>query len=72
MPGSNAAGKENIAPQPEYLGDGVYAGRTAWGDIEVFTSDGIARRNRIVFEPETWAALMRFAGRRAAESVKPR
>jgi len=41
-----------------YLGDGVYV-QFEPGQLVLTTENGIAVTNRIVLEPEVWAALLR-------------
>lgn len=42
-----------------YLGDGVYVARSELG-LELTTENGISVTNRIVLEPEVYAALLRY------------
>ena len=49
-----------------YLGDGVYAHVTEWGDLELTTENGINVTNFIVLEPAVMAELLRFI-----ETLKP-
>jgi hypothetical protein len=42
-----------------YIGDGVYVEVDEQGVI-LTTEDGVSTTNRIVLEPEVWAALMQF------------
>jgi len=52
-------------PQPEYLGDGVYASFDGYSyTIWLKTQEG----NEIALEPQVFEALMRYADRLAAES----
>lgn len=44
-----------------YLGDGVYARHNAFGQIEVYTSNGMTESRPIYLEPETMQALHVFA-----------
>lgn len=43
-----------------YIGDGVYADIDDLGRLVLTTEDGISVTNRIVLEPEVWAALQHF------------
>ena len=43
-----------------YLGDAVYADFDLNGLLVLTTEDGIRVSNRIVFEEETWAALVKY------------
>lgn len=54
----------------DYLGDGVYAEITGYGDLVLTTSDGERNTNRIVLEPEVLAALLRYVERVRAERAK--
>lgn len=56
-----------MAATKDYLGDGVYAEVTEYGDLVLTTSDGIRDTNRIVLEPEVLAALLRYVERIRAE-----
>lgn len=45
-----------------YLGDGVYAD-VEYGQLVLTTEDGISVTNRIVLEPEVYAALVAYVAR---------
>lgn len=47
----------------EYLGDGVYAGKDRFGDVVIYTSNGIEVRNEIYFERDTLRALIGYLDR---------
>jgi len=58
----------DIMPQlerKEYLGDGAYVGWQTWGDMVIFTTDGVTVTNEICLEPNCWDALLRCVNRRA-------
>ncbi len=46
----------------QYLGDGVYVDCDGYALI-LTTEDGIRETNRIVLEPEVWAALADYVAR---------
>jgi len=41
-----------------YLGDGAYVGMSQWGDVDLWTTDGIRVTNRIVLEGPVLHALV--------------
>jgi hypothetical protein len=47
----------------EYLGDGVYAERSQFGDIVISTHNGVSQTNTVVCEPEVAARLVDFLKR---------
>ncbi len=47
----------------EYLGDGVYAQYTSYGDIILTTEDGIRQTNRIILEPNVIQVFLDFIKR---------
>jgi hypothetical protein len=48
-------------PIKVYLGDGVYAEWSEWGELILTTSDGIHETNRIVLDQSAMEALRHFA-----------
>ena len=55
--------------QDVYLGDGVYARWTDWGDLVLATSDGLSETNTIVLEPEVLRNLLRYLEARKAATL---
>lgn len=55
----------NLPEGTQYLGDGAYVAITAWGDIELFTTDGITVTNRVVLDRQMFALLTRLVNRDA-------
>jgi hypothetical protein len=56
-----------VADAKTYLGDGVYVARSELG-LELTTEDGISVTNRIVLEPEVYAAFLLYVERLRAEA----
>jgi hypothetical protein len=53
-----------------YLGDGVYAEFTRFGDIELVTErDEASSRHIVVLGPREWAALKKFIAEREAAQM---
>jgi len=50
-----------------YLGDGVYAEWTDWGDLILTTENGIRATNTIVFEPDVLRSLVDLLKRRMGD-----
>ena len=50
-----------------YLGDGCYVSFDGYA-LELTTEDGISVTNRVVLEPEVYAALVRFVERARANA----
>ncbi len=46
--------------EPTYLGVGAYAKRSEFGDILIYTSDGINVTNEIILEPSVVRNLLAF------------
>ena len=61
-----------MAGNKVYIGDGVYIKLDGYGCLVLTTEDGISQTNRIVLEPEVYAALLRFVDdlRRAGQWVQ--
>lgn len=54
-----------------YLGDGVYAESTQFGDVVLTTENGIAVTNRIVLESPVLQALYGFVAQARARASEP-
>jgi hypothetical protein len=53
-----------------YLGDGVYLDWDDFGTLVLTTENGIRETNRIVLEPEVYAALLEYVARLKADAAK--
>jgi hypothetical protein len=51
-----------------YLGDGVYLDWDDFGTLVLTTENGIRETNRIVLEPEVYAALLEYVARLKADA----
>jgi hypothetical protein len=56
----------DVSPKPPesvtYLGDGLYAQFDGY-QFEVYASNGIAKTNRVFFDPDTLSAFLRYVHR---------
>lgn len=50
--------RPDLKAAKEYIGDGVYAGLSPYGDVDLWTTDGVSVTNRIVLEPSVLHALV--------------
>ncbi len=48
----------------DYIGDGAYVYMESWGDVVLYTSDGIRETARVCLEPEVLQAFKRWLERR--------
>lgn len=46
-----------------YLGDGAYARVEDWGDVTLYTSDGLNTTNQVVLEPHLLENFLRWVDR---------
>lgn len=53
--------------EKDYLGDGVYVERDAFGNIVLTTENGYRTTNTIILEPETLAALLEWVTSRTLQ-----
>lgn len=44
----------------DYIGDGVYITIEGWGQIKLFTYDGVGVQDVIYLEPEVYRALVAY------------
>ena len=43
-----------------YIGDGAYVYMTAWGDVMIYTSNGIEETNSICLEPSVLSSFQEW------------
>jgi hypothetical protein len=48
---------------PIYVGDGIYAKFTEWGDLILYLSDGLIDYSHIVLGPEQWSNLVEYVSK---------
>jgi hypothetical protein len=51
----------------DYLGDGAYVYMEAWGDVVLYTSNGITETNTVALGPAEMAAFKNWVERAQAE-----
>ena len=54
----------------DYLGEAVYVYVVSWGDVVLYTSDGIQETNRIILEPVVLDAFFRWVERVKVETAR--
>lgn len=55
-------------PGATHLGDGLYASRNNWGQVELFAHNGLRKTDQVYLDPEVMARFLGWLGRQGLVS----